>query len=81
MRWKWLEMIAKREASKTVRQEDSAVRDHPTVRCECGFGREEAGMVRSIAMIFRNPPLLIQSNRYNATAATRGSIVTAMDLC
>lgn len=44
-------MIAKREALKAGRQEDSAMPDHPTVRCECGFGREEAGMVRSIAMI------------------------------
>lgn len=54
VRWKWLEMIAKREALKIVRQEASAVQDHHTVHCECGFGREEAGMVRFIVMMSKS---------------------------
>ena len=48
--WKWLEMIAKREVLRIARPETSAKQVEYTVRCECGFGREEADMVRGIVI-------------------------------
>ncbi len=53
VRWKWLEMIAKRDAYKTSRQDISELQAGYTVRCECGFGEEEGTMVRSVATKFK----------------------------
>ena len=50
IRWKWLEMIAKRELTRTARLGDSERQVEHSVRCECGFGREEADMVKGIVI-------------------------------
>ena len=46
VRWKWLEMIAKKKASKVARQDASKLQAELTVRCECGVGRKEGNIVR-----------------------------------
>ena len=79
VRWKWLEMITKREALRTARHESSEQRIEHTVRCECGFGREEVDMVRTRCRRFQRPPLLILESRCNVTAVKHGNMVAAMD--
>ena len=48
VRWKWLEMIVKRDTNKTAHQDASKLQAAYTVGCECGFGGKEGTMVRPV---------------------------------